>query len=130
MEINETIRNIVEIGFGLLYSIGAIFNWLYTIKHGEEFFGSFAIGAWLAISRKFVKNIVIPRSKAFTILLIFFQVIVAIAIFSRGELVGYGLLAGAAFNLGVVLVSNPGGAIASLFLAVAQSVLAYMRLCE
>jgi hypothetical protein len=80
-------------------------------------------GGWL------VKNIVIPNSRIFTILMIFFQVIVAVAIFSRGELVGYGLIAGAVFNLGVVLVSNPTGAIASLILAAAQAVLAYLRLC-
>lgn len=47
-----------------------------------------------------------------------------------GELVGYGLIAGVVFNLGVVLVSNPAGAIASLILAAAQSTLAYLRLCE
>jgi hypothetical protein len=126
---SETIQNILEIGLGLLYSIGAIFNSLYTLKHGEEFFGSFASGAWLPLSRRFVKNIVIPNSRIFTILMIFFQVIVAVAIFSRGELVGYGLIAGAVFNLGVVLVSNPTGAIASLILAAAQAVLAYLRLC-
>jgi hypothetical protein len=63
-------------------------------------------------------------------LLIIFQVIVAFAIFSRGELVGYGLIAGSFFNLGVVFVSNPAGAIASLILAAALSALAYLRLCE
>jgi hypothetical protein len=39
---SDFFRNIVEIGFGLLYLVGAIFNVLYTLRHGDEFYGSFA----------------------------------------------------------------------------------------
>jgi hypothetical protein len=125
MEMNETIRNLLEIGFGLVYLIGAIFNSLYTLRHGDEFYGSFARGAWFTPSRRFIQAVVIPRSRVFTILLIIFQALVAFAILSRGPIVAYGLIAGALFCQGVVLVSNTTGAIANLVLAAAQFLLAY-----
>ncbi len=45
MELISILRNIVEIGFGLLFLVGAIFNVSYTLRHGEEFYGSFATSA-------------------------------------------------------------------------------------
>ena len=42
MEINSTVRIVLEIGLGLLYLVGAIFNAVYTLRNSEEFFGSFA----------------------------------------------------------------------------------------
>ena len=70
-------RNILEIGLGMLYLIGAIFNSLYTFRHGREFYGGFAGEAWLIPARGVIRNAVIPRARVFTILLIVFQVIVA-----------------------------------------------------
>jgi hypothetical protein len=127
MEMNEIIRNLLEIGFGLIYLIGAIFNSLYTLKHGDEFYGSFARGAWFPPSRRFVQTVVIPRSRVFTFLLIVFQVLVAFAVLSRGTFVVYGLIAGTVFCLGVVFVANPAGAIANLLMAALQFFLAYTR---
>jgi hypothetical protein len=120
-------RNILEIGFGVLYLIGAIFNSLYTFSHGDEFFGSFAEKAILAPARSFVQKVVIPNAKVFTVLLIIFQVSVAICILSRGALVVPGVMAGAIFCFGAVLVSNPGGAIANLVMAILQLYLGYSR---
>ena len=37
MEMIELLRNILEIGFGFLFMIGAVFNSLYTYKNGETF---------------------------------------------------------------------------------------------
>jgi hypothetical protein len=118
MEISDLIRNILEIGFGILFVIGAIFNSLYTFRNGEEFYGSFAEKALLPLSRKLVKNVVIPRDKVFTILLITFQLIVAVFILSRGALVGPALIAGGIFAFGAAWVSNTGGMIANLLMAV------------
>ena len=87
MEINETVRTVAEIGIGLVYVIGAIFNTLYTRNHGDEFYGSFAEGAWFGPSRAFIKRFVIPHSRLFTYLLIAFQLLVAFAILSRGPFV-------------------------------------------
>ena len=127
MEINETVRTIAEIGIGLLYVVGAIFNTLYTRTHGEEFYGSFAEGAWFPPAGALVKRYVIPHSRPFTYLLIAFQLLVALAILSRGPYVVYGLYAGAIFALGAALVSSVGGAIANLALAAVQFLLAFTR---
>lgn len=121
------LRTIIEIGFGLLYLVGALFNYLYTLRHGEEFYGSFAENALLAPSRRLVQSLVIPHSTLFTGLLIVFQLLVAVCILSRGPLVVPGLIAGAIFNFLVVLVSNRPGAIASLLMAVVQAYLAFTR---
>jgi hypothetical protein len=127
MGANSLIRNILEIGIGLLFLIGAIFNSLYTFRHGDEFYGSFAENAILAPARALVRKLVIPHDRLFTILLIVFQLIVAFCILSRGDLVVPGLIAGAVFCFAAALVSNTGGAIANLVLAVGQLVLAFTR---
>jgi hypothetical protein len=127
MELNETVRTVIEVGIGLVYLIGAIFNTLYTRTHGAEFYGSFAKGAWFKPSRALIDKSVIPNSRLFTYLLITFQLVVALAILSRGPYVAYGLYAGALFNLGAAVVSNVPGAIANLVLAAAQFLLAYSR---
>lgn len=127
MVISETLRTVLEVGIGLVYLIGAIFNTLYTRTHGEEFYGSFARGAWFKPARGLIDRYVIPNSRPYTYLLIAFQLLVALAILSRGPYVVYGLYAGALFNLGAAVVSNVPGAIAGLVLAAIQFLLAYSR---
>jgi hypothetical protein len=127
MGANSLLRNILEIGFGLLYLIGAIFNSLYTLRHGDEFYGGFADKAILAPAKSLIRKVVIPHARLFTILLIIFQLIVAFCILSRGDLVVPGLVAGAIFNFAVVFVSNTPGAIASLLMALVQLYLAFTR---
>ena len=116
-------KNAVEIGFGLLYLIGAVFNSLYTLQHGEEFYGSFADKALLVFSRQLVRKLVMPRARLFTGLLIVFQLLVALSILSRGFFVEPGLIAGAVFCFGAALVSNTSGAVANLLMAFAQLLL-------
>ena len=120
-------RNLVEIGFGLLYLIGAIFNSLYTLRHGDEFYGGFADKAILAPAKSLIQKVVIPHARLFTISLIVFQLAVAFCILSRGALVTPGLIAGAIFSFAVVFVSNAPGAIASLVMSVVQLYLALTR---
>ena len=127
MEISDLIQNIIEIGFGCLYLIGAIFNALYTWRHGEAFYGSFADKAMLGFSEQLIRRVIIPRARFFTGLLIVFQLLVAVSILSRGQFVATGLLAGAVFAFGVVFVSNVPGAIANLIMGVVQLLLALMR---
>jgi len=124
MEISATLRNILELGFGFVYLIGAVFNTVYTYRYGEEFFGSFAEGAWFAPAKWFISKFVIPNPRIFTVMLILFQLLVAIALLSQGPFVGLGLLAGTAFCLYAVFVSNVPGAIANLLMAVFQFYLA------
>jgi hypothetical protein len=127
MEVNNLFRNLIEIGFGVLYLIGAIFNALYTLRHGDEFYGSFADKAILAPSKQLIRKLVIPHARVFTILLIVFQLTVAFCILSRGPLVMPGLIAGAIFTFAVVFVSNTTGAIANLVMSVVQLYLALTR---
>lgn len=121
------LRNIFEIGFGALYLVGAIFNSLYTLNHGDEFYGSFAEKAILAPARVLVRKLVIPHTRVFTILLIAFQLIVAICLLSRGPLVKPGLVAGALFAFAAVFVSNIPGVIANLVMSVVQLFLALLN---
>ncbi len=121
------IRNLIEIGFGVLYLIGAIFNSLYTLRHGDEFYGSFADKAIFTPTKYLIQIVVIPHAKLFTILLIIFQAIVAFCILSRGALVSPGLIAGAIFSFAVVFVSNASGAIANLVMSIVQLYLALTR---
>ncbi len=127
MVINETVKTVAEIVIGLVYVVGAIFNSLYTLRHGDEFYGSFAKGAWFAPLRAFINRIVIPNSRPFTFLIIGFQLLVAFAIISRGPYVAYGLYAGALFCLGAAVASNVAGAMANLILAAVQFLLTYAR---
>ena len=118
MEMNELLRNILEIGFGILFMIGAAFNSLYTYKNGETFYSSFAENALLPLARQLVQKIVVPQNKFFTVLMVAFQLITAVSILSRGTLTKPGLIAGAIFAFGAAWVSNTGGMIANLVMAI------------
>jgi len=124
---STSLRTFFEIGFGVLYMIGAGFNFAYTRKNGEKFFGSFAEGTWFAPARWFINKFVIPNPRMFTTTLILFQLLVAIALLSQGPYVKFGLIAGTAFCLYAVFVSNVPGAIANLAMAVLQFYLASAR---
>jgi hypothetical protein len=124
---NLLLRNILEVGVGIVYLIGAVFNSLYTFRHGEEFYGIFARGTWLKPTGQAMRKMVIPQSKMFTGLLVVFQVSAALSILSRGSFVGFGLIAGATFCFIAALVSNTTGAIANFILAGVQLFLLLTR---
>ena len=127
MEINASLRYMLEIGFGIIYIIGAGFNYAYTLRHGEEFYSAFARNTWFSPARWMIEKFVLPSPRMFTTTLILFQLLVAIALLSQGPYVGLGLLAGTAFCLYAVFVSNVPGAIANLVIAVLQFYLASSR---
>ena len=124
---NASIQNLLEVGIGIIYLVGAGFNFIYTMKHGEKFYAGFAEGAWFAPAKWFIQRFVLPRPGIFTVTLILFQLFVGIALVSQGPYVGLGLLAGTAFCMYAVFVSNVPGAIANLALAVLQFYLASVR---
>ena len=113
----EVIRNVAEIGFGILFIIGAIFHSSYTLRHGREIYEGFATNAWFNHYRKLIQNGIIPRAKYFTVLLIIFQASIGLMLLTRGSLVEPALIAGALFSLVIVPASNVRGAMASLILA-------------
>lgn len=111
----------------MIFSAGAVFNTVYTLSHSDEFYASFAGGAWFAPARWFVNNVVLPNAAAFTILVIGFQGTVAVVIFTRGDLTTAALFAGAGFAFLAGLASNPGGTIGNFALAAIQLILALAR---
>jgi hypothetical protein len=125
--VGEYFRNAIEIGFGLLYLIGAIYNCLFTLRHGEEFYGSFADQAMLGYSRQFFRKLVIPRARLFTGLLITFQLLVALSILCRGNLVEPGFIAGSVFCFSAALVSNTSGTVANLLMSLVRIFLAFTK---
>ncbi|MBN1451876.1 MAG: hypothetical protein JW963_12740 [Anaerolineales bacterium] len=127
MESSASLRSILEIGIGVIYLIGAGFNFAYTRRHGEEFYSGFAERTWFSPARWFISKFVVPNPRIFTVTLILFQLFVGIALISQGPYVGLGLLAGTAFCMYAVFVSNVPGAIANLVMAVLQFYLASTR---
>ncbi len=122
-----TLRNVAEIGFGVLLAIGAVFNATYTLRNGAEFYRSFADGAWLAPARDLVERLVIPNATVFTVAVVLFEATAAVLILTRGDAVRLGLFAGAAFALVAAAASSPGGTIGNLILAAGMGLLAFAR---
>jgi hypothetical protein len=127
MEIPGNIRTIVEIGVGLLFLIGAIFNATYTLRNSETFFRSFADSAWFPAAAVLIRRGVVPRARLFTLALVVFQAVVALLVLTRSPLVVLGLYAGAGFALAAAFVSSVGGAVMNLLMALVQAVLAVTR---
>lgn len=121
------LRSAVEIAIGTLYAVGAVFNGVYTLRHGSELYGDFADGAWLSPAEWLIRRMVIPNAALFTVLLILFQVTVSILILTRGDLVKPALLAGGAFSCVIALFSSPGGTAGNLTLAMIQFAAAASR---
>lgn len=124
---SASLRDILEISIGVFYMIGAGFNAAYTLRNGEKFYGFFAEKTWFAPAKWFITRFVMPMPRMFTTTLILFQLLVGVALLSQGAYVGLGLLAGTAFCMYAVFVSNVPGAIANLALAVLQFYLASAR---
>lgn len=120
-------RTAAELVIGAIYAIGAVFNTVYTLGHGREFYGDFASGAWLSPAGSLIRDRIVPNSTTFTIGLIVFQLAVAVAILTRTVLAGPALLIGGAFALVVAFFSSPGGTIGNLALAGIQFALAAAR---
>jgi hypothetical protein len=118
------LRTVAEIGIGVLFGVGAVFHVVYTLRHGGEFYGSFADGAWLAPARWVINRVVLPNATVVTVLLILFQATVAVLIVTRGELVAGALWAGAVFAGLAALASSPGGTVGNVVLAAVQIILA------
>lgn len=120
-------RTATEIAVGVLYVVGGVFNIVYTLRHRHEFYGDWADSAWLGPAGSFVRHHVVPRSVVVTVVLIAFQLMIAAAILSRGDVVGPALFLGGAFALVVAVFSSPGGVAANLALAILQFTLAAIR---
>ncbi len=121
------LRTVVEVGFGVLFAAGAVFNATYTMTHGTEFYRGFADGAWLAPARWMIEKVVIPNATVVTVVVVLYGAAVAIMILSRGDLVQPGLVAGGGFALVGAAASSPGGTVANLAMAAVLFILAVTR---
>ena len=121
------LRPIIEISIGVLYAVGAVFNTVYTLHHSDKFYGAFVEGAWLGPARWFLRTVVLPNATVFTVSVILFEIVVAIMILTRGDLVRAALIAGAVFSVTAAVVSSPGGTAGNLALAAIQVALALGR---
>ena len=120
METNTAVHGILEIGFGLVYLFAAGFNITYTLRYGKKLYLIFAEGTWFTPARWLIPRYVIPHPRMLTVPLILVQLFIGIALLSQGTYVGLGLLAGTAFSMYAVFVSNFPGAILNIALAVLQ----------
>lgn len=127
MSFPAVLRSVLEIGLGVAYGVGAVFNAAYTLGHGDDFYGGFARGAWFGPGRWLVEHVVLREPVLFTVLLVLFELTLAIMILSRTGLVTPALYAGAGFCIVAALVSSPAGTAANLTLAVIQLLLAATR---
>ena len=115
---------VFEILIGVLYVVGALFNSLYTLRHGEEFYTSFVEGAWLRPARRLTESIVVPNATLFTVVLIMFQLVVGVSILTRGWATVPALVAGGIFAAAVAAFSSPWGTAGNVSLAAVQLLLA------
>ena len=114
----ELIRNIAEIGFGVLFVAGAIFHLSYTLRHGGEVYQSMTSNTWLSPYQALMRTVIIPNARLTTVLLISFQASIGLMILTRGGLVEPALIAGALFSLLIIPASSFRGVVANLTLAI------------
>jgi hypothetical protein len=101
-----TLRTVLEVVIGALYAIGATHQALWTLRHSQEFYADMATEAWLAPAQTFVEEFLVPHNVAVTILVVVLQASIAIAILSRGRLVGPALMAGGIFSIAGALTGS------------------------
>jgi hypothetical protein len=121
------LRSIVEIAFGLLYLINAILFVGYLDQHTAEHYSRFAETAWLPLSRKLIRFVVMPHARGYAILQLLISTLAAALILSRGAFVKPGLIIGAAYAMSGALLSERPGAILNLVLAAIPALLAFSR---
>ena len=92
MSFPSVLHSALEIGLGVAYGVGAVFNAAYTLNHADDFYGSVARGAWFPPGRWFVEHVILREPAAFTAPLILFELTLAILILSRTALVTLGAL--------------------------------------
>ena len=122
----SAVHQVAEIAVAAMFLVGALFNAVYTWRHGEEFYGSFAANAWLPAARALIPRVVVPHAKLLTLLLIAFQLLVAGLIVAGGDLAVVGLTLGAVFCLLASTVSSKGGALGNVVLAFLMALFAYV----
>jgi hypothetical protein len=122
-----TLQLVAELAVAVLYVVGAGFSTVYTLGQSDRFYGSWVEGAWHEPARWFLRNVILPHAKGFTVALILFETTVAALILGQGDLAGPALVAGTVFCIMAAVVSSPGGTVGNLALAAIQTALALAK---
>jgi len=93
-------RNAARIGFGGFFLAMAGVNATATLPNATEFYKGFAEQSWPGFDWP-IRHIVQPAPVPFTVLLIGFEMGVAVLVLSKGRRVRLGLLAGLGFVIGL-----------------------------
>lgn len=118
--------NIWRIFIGLAYLAAAAFNTIYTLPRSDQLDG-YAEGAWFSFLEDFMWDVFMPNGELFMILVIGFEVVVAVLILSRGRNVDVGVAASVLWVLAVLPFLAWPYLITNLVLAVMQGVILFRR---
>ena len=118
--------NIWRAFIGLAYLAAAVFNTVYTLPRSDQLDG-YADGAWFPFLGDFMRDVFMPNGDLFMILVIAFEVAVAVLILSRGSYVDAGVVASVLWVLAVLPFLAWPYLITNLVLALMQGVILFRR---
>jgi hypothetical protein len=118
--------NIWRAFIGLAYLAAAVFNTVYTLPRSDQLDG-YADGAWFSFLADFMRDVFMPNGDLFMILVIAFEVAVALLILSRGRYVDAGVTASVLWVLVVLPFLAWPYLITNIVLAAVQGVLLLRR---
>ena len=118
--------NIWRAFIGIAYLAAAVFNTVYTLPRSDQLDG-YAEGAWFPFLEDFMRDVFMPNGDLFMILVIAFEVAVAVLILSRGSYVDAGVVASVLWVLAVLPFLAWPYLITNLVLALVQGVILVRR---
>jgi hypothetical protein len=111
---------------GIAYLAAAVFNTVYTLPRSDQLDG-YAEGAWFPFLEDFMRDVFMPNGDLFMILVIAFEVAVAVLILSRGSYVDAGVVASVLWVVAVLPFLAWPYLITNLVLALMQGVILLRR---
>ncbi|NNC39584.1 MAG: hypothetical protein HKN95_02735 [Acidimicrobiia bacterium] len=118
--------NIWRAFIGIAYLAAAVFNTVYTLPRSDQLDG-YADGAWFPFLGDFMRDVFMPNGDLFMILVIAFEVAVAVLILGRGSSVDAGVVASVLWVLAVLPFLAWPYLITNLVLALTQGVILFRR---
>lgn len=118
--------NVWRIFIGIAYLAAAVFNTVYTLPRSDQLDG-YAEGAWFGFLEDFMWDLFMPNGDLFMILVILFEVAVAILILSRGRYVDAGVAASVLWVVGILPFLAWPYLLTNIILALMQGVILLRR---
>jgi hypothetical protein len=111
---------------GVAYLVAAAFNLFFTLPEGD--LGWFADSAWFPFLENFVREAVVPNHVLFMVLVVVFEIAVALLILSRGRYVDMGVAVSVLWVLFLIPFLQPFPmAATNVVLAIVQGILLLRR---